>query len=220
MTVRPHVRSAAMILGIILLMPAAGLAATSVEARGLMRDMAVLLIDGQQRVLRTGERSPEGVELLESSTASARIRVDGSEYVLDLSDRVGARFVAPAQREVRISRDLQGHFRVAGTIEGQPVSFMVDTGATVLAMSSRQAERLGIEYLYQGGATQVITASGPAASYYISLDAVEVGGITVTGVQAAVVEGNYPQEILLGMSFLRHVGMVQDAGVLTLSQDF
>jgi len=195
-------------------------AAPSVEARGLMRDMAVLIINGRQRVLRVGESAQEGVELLASDPARARVLIDGVEYELGLSERVGANFVAPTQRQVRINRGAQGHFRVAGVILGQSVSFMVDTGATVLAMSSEQADRLGIDYRTDGTATQVITASGPAASYYVNLDAVQVGGISVDGVQTAVVEGAYPTEILLGMSFLRHVQMAENAGVLTLSQEF
>lgn len=195
-------------------------AAPSVEARGLMRGMAVLVIDGTQRLLRVGEASPEGVELLAADTASAIVRVEGREFEISLSQRVGANFVAPEKREVRINRDGQGHFRVAGTIEGQPVSFLVDTGATVIAMSSQHARQLGIDYQASGESTQVITAAGPASSHYVRLNAVEVGGISVSGVQAAIVEGPYPVEILLGMSFLRHVGLSESAGVMTLTQDF
>ena len=57
-------------------------------------------------------------------------------------------------------------------------------------------------------------------SYLVRLDEVEVGGIRVKGVDAAIVEGGYPTEILLGMSFLRSVGFSERAGVLTLTQDF
>lgn len=207
-------------LCVLLLSVAAAEAAPSVEARGLMRGMAVLVIDGRQQLVRVGERTPEGVELIAADTARARIRVDGQEIELGLSQRVGANFVVPEKTEVRINRDGQGHFRVAGTIEGQPVSFLIDTGATVLAMSSRQAQQLGIDYQRSGEVVQVVTAAGPAASYYVNLDAVEVGGIRVNGVQAAVVEGAYPVDILLGMSFLRHVGLSERAGVMTLTQDF
>ena len=87
-------------------------------------------------------------------------------------------------------------------------------------MSSAQADRLGIDYSANGQAGQVLTAAGPAVSHRVRLNAVEVGGILINGVDAAVVEGSYPVEILLGMSFLRNVGFSERAGVLTLTQDF
>ncbi|MEE4297878.1 MAG: TIGR02281 family clan AA aspartic protease [Pseudomonadales bacterium] len=195
------------------------LAAPSVEARGLMRDMAVLVIDGRQQLLRVGERSG-AVELLAADPGRARVRIGDEVLELGLTERVGGTFVAPDKREVRVTRDGQGHFRVAGTIAGKPVSFLVDTGATVLAMSSEHADRLGIDYRSETPPMQVVTAAGPAPSWYVELDLVEVGGIQVRGVQAAVVEGAYPVDVLLGMSFLRNVELSERAGVLTLTQDF
>lgn len=195
------------------------LAAPSIEARGLMRDMAVLVIDGRQQLLRVGERSG-GVELLAADPQRARVRVGDAVLELGLSDRAGGAFVAPEKREVRITRNGQGQFRVAGAIAGKPVSLLVDTGANVLAMSSQEADRLGIDYRTESAPMQVVTAAGPAPSWYVELDLVEVGGIRVRGVRAAVVEGAYPVDILLGMSFLQNVELSERAGVLTLSQDF
>lgn len=210
--------AAAALLLAILALPSA-LAAPAIEARGLMRDMAVLVIDGRQQLLRVGERAGD-VELLAADPQRARLRVGEQIVELGLSERVGAEFVEPEKRAVRITRDGQGHFRVGGTIAGQPVSFLVDTGATVLAMSSADADRLGIDYLNGSAPTQVVTAAGPAPSYFVELDSVEVGGIRMRGVRAAVVQGPYPLEILLGMSFLRNVELSERAGVLTLTQDF
>lgn len=185
-----------------------------------MRDRAVLIIDGRQRFLRVGETSPEGVALVAANPRQARIRVAGQEIELGLSERIGARFVEPELREVQVARDSAGHFRVAGAIEGRPVLFMVDTGATILAMSSDHADALGIDYRGGGEPGQVMTASGAAVSHFLTLQTVQVGGITVNGVAAAVVEGPYPTDILLGMSFLRHVGLSERAGVLTIQQQF
>ena len=204
---------------VLLLVPFQSGAAPAVEARGLMRDMAVLVIDGQQRLVRAG-LSVDGVTLLSADPSRAVVLIDGERYELGLSQRAGGSFVRPETREVRIVRDGRGHFRVGGRIEGQPVSFLVDTGATVLAMSSAQADRLRIDYSANGQAGQVLTAAGPAVSHRVRLNAVEVCGILINGVDAAVVEGSYPVEILLGMSFLRNVGFSERAGVLTLTQDF
>jgi aspartyl protease family protein len=195
-----------------------GVAAPSVEVQGLMRDMAVIAIDGDRRVLRVGEITEEGVELLSATPALARIRVGEQVLELGLSRRAGAAYVEAPVREVRVSADPSGHYRVAGQVEGSPVLFLVDTGATILAMSGAQADALGVDYRGRGQAGQVTTAAGPAVSHMLTLDVVEVGGLRVEGVQAAVIEGNYPQEILLGMSFLRQVGLNETGGVLTLTQ--
>ena len=86
--------------------------------------------------------------------------------------------------------------------------------------SKMRTEVVRIDYEADGQTAQVLTAAGPAVSYLVRLDEVEVGGILVKGVDAAIVDGGYPAEILLGMSFLRSVGFSERAGVLTLTQDF
>jgi aspartyl protease family protein len=207
------------VLGLLLSAPAAAVgAAPSLEVQGLMRGMVVLAIDGERRVLRVGERTDEGVELLEATPDLARVRVGDQVLELGLSRRAGARYVEPQEQTVRVAADRSGHYRIAGQVEGQPVSFLVDTGATVLALSSRQAETLGIDYRGRGRTGQVTTAAGPAVSHLLTLESVEVGGIRVEGVEAAVVEGAYPQEPLLGMSFLRRIGLAESNGVMTLTQ--
>jgi aspartyl protease family protein len=208
------------LMSILVLASLSASAAPTVEARALMRDMAVLVIDGRETLLRVGETGPGGVELLSADARSARVRVGDEEVALGLTDRLGSAYAAPETREVRVARDNQGHFRVAGAIEGRPVLFMVDTGATILAMSSRHAEALGIDYEESGREGRVVTAAGNASSHFVMLDEVRVGGITVNTVQAAVVEGAYPQDILLGMSFLKHVGLSEDEGVLTIRQKY
>ena len=200
----------------VVLLPAS--AAPSVEVRGLMRDRAVLVIDGTRHLLRVGETSPEGVTLAAADAREARVRIDGETLSLGLSRRVGTNFREPESRSVSVARDGRGQFRVAGTIEGRPVRFLVDTGASVLAMSGNDASALGIDYRGSGREGSVVTAAGRARSHFVALDQVEVGGLTVRNVDAAVVEGPYPEDILLGMSFLRHVGFSETAGVLTLTQ--
>jgi aspartyl protease family protein len=106
---------------------------------------------------------------------------------------------------------------VRGSVNGTFVNFLVDTGASVVAMSRLHAQQLGLDF---SGAQQgsVVTAQGTVMSYFVNLDEVVVGGITARNVQAAVIDGNYPVEILLGMSFLRQVGLEEQGGVLTLVQ--
>ena len=210
----------AMLLALLLFVADASASpAPRVEARGLMRDMAVLVIDGRERIVRAGQTSPEGVELIASNPKEATIRVGEQTFTIGLSQAIGGRFVAPQAQEVRIARDGQGHYRVNGTIDGRSVPFLVDTGATVLTMSSEAADRIGIDYR-SGPTTGVQTASGQTQAFVVTLGAVEVGGVVVNGVEAVVIEGAYPLELLLGMSFLSHFGMQDRAGVLTLTRDY
>ncbi len=196
-----------------------GWATPSIEATGLLRDMAILLIDDRQETLRVGQRSSSGVRLLAADAQRAIIEVNGQEFELRLSQRVGGHYAEPVARSVQINSDARGQFRVAGVVKGQTVTFLVDTGATLLAMSSHQAQRLGIDYR-SGEPGRVTTASGVTEAWFLTLDQVTVGDIRVDGVRAAIVQGAFPAEALLGMSFLRHVGFAEDGGVLTLLQRF
>lgn len=196
-----------------------GAATPSIEAAGLMRDMAILLIDDRQETLRVGQRTNSGVRLLAADAERAIIEVDGQEHELRLSQRVGGQYAEPAGRSVQISSDARGQFRVAGSVNGQSVTFLVDTGASLLAMSSQQAQRIGIDY-QSGEPGRVTTASGVTEAWFLTLDQVTVGEISVYGVRSAIVRGAFPAEALLGMSFLRHVGFAEEGGILTLLQRF
>ena len=94
---------------------------------------------------------------------------------------------------------------------------LVDTGASVVAISAVHARQLGIEFdeSHQG---TVQTAQGTADTHFVTLDEIVVGGITAHNVRAAIIEGEYPLEPLLGMSFLRQVSLQENAGVLTLTK--
>ena len=105
------------------------------------------------------------------------------------------------------------------TVGGQPVTALVDTGASVIAISSAQADRLGIDYL-AGQQGQVVTANGRATSFFVELPEVTLGGIVQRNVRAAVVRGFYPEEVLLGMSFLSGLKLTESNGVMSLTQGY
>ena len=81
------------------------------------------------------------------------------------------------------------------------MQFLVDTGATSIAMNENEARRLGIDYRVDGKPMVASTASGTSRGWRVTLDRVKIGGIELLGVEAAVIEGGYPTEALLGMSF-------------------
>src|SRR5690606_10002898 len=118
--------------------------------------------------------------------------------------------------QLSISRGAGNHYWVAGSIGGHPVQFLVDTGATSVAMNEGQARRLGIDYRVQGSPMVAGTAGGNVRAWRVKLDRVKVGGIEVLGVEGAVLEGDSPTEVLLGMSFLSRVRWREENGVLQL----
>ena len=106
-----------------------------------------------------------------------------------------------------------------GGINSQSVEFLVDTGASVVAMSEVHASTLGLNYEHaQKGHVQ--TAQGNAKAYFLKLDKVTLGGITQHKVRATVIEGTYPVDVLLGMSFLNDVQLQDTSGVLTLTAKY
>ena len=119
-------------------------------------------------------------------------------------------------REVQLQRNAQGHYVAGGFINGRPVTFLVDTGATQVAVSEKLAQRLGLKK--QGGAfTQ--TANGVVAVWQTVLDRVRLGVIEQRGIRAVILPGLEPwDQVLLGMSFLKNLELVQRDGSLLLRQ--
>lgn len=179
---------------------------------------ALLRIGDQQRMLRKGQRSPEGV-LLVSADTHAVIEIDGQRKEVKLSRRIGGNFAASDTSEARIERNAQAQYLTTASINGRLTKVIVDTGANTVALSGTQAASLGIDY-HRGTPTQVATASGVATAYAIQLDNVAVGSIAVPYVPAVVIEGAFPPVTLLGMTFLQRVGMREENGALFLKQKF
>jgi len=190
-----------------------------VEVLALFKDRALLRTGGVERMLRVGETSAEGVTLLAANAQGARLRHAGRELNLGLSTQVAGRLAPPALQNIAIPPDGHGQYRVRGTIDGQLADFLVDTGASVVVLSSRHARALGIAF-DNGRKGTVQTAQGTVDAVFLTLDRVAVAGIEARGIQATVIEGDYPVDILLGMTFLQHVSMEARAGVLTLTQKF
>lgn len=187
-------------------------AAPRVEALGLMKGAAVLRIDGQQTFLRVGEPGPGGVRLLSADSERAVLEYAGQKVTLNLSRQVTARFAEPELRSLVIARDQQGQYRVQGSINQQPVEFLVDTGATTVGLNASQARRLGIDYRVIGEPGTVTTAGGTVTGYSVQLDRIKIGEISVRNVRGVIIEGDYPKIALLGMTFLSQVDWQESDG--------
>ncbi len=193
-------------------------ASAPVEAVGLFKDRAMIRVLGREHYLIAGQTSPEGATLVESDAQHAVVRYKDETYRLTLTDRVGGTFQAPTQATISIAPDDIGQYRIQGTINGHYTDFLVDTGASLVAISERTAKEMGIPYVNSTERAPVVTAQGQVNSFLVDLETLTVGGIQTHHVRAAVIPGNYPLEVLLGMSFLHKVKMEQNAGVMVLRQ--
>jgi len=118
-------------------------------------------------------------------------------------------------REVVLQRNKFGHYVTAGTINGERVVFMLDTGATGVAIPEATAERLGLK---RGRSYATQTANGIGKAYATELERISVGDISLTNIPAAIAPGLQTDEILLGMSFLKHIEFAQRGDSLILRQ--
>lgn len=118
-------------------------------------------------------------------------------------------------REVLLEQNRWGHYVVTGKINGHPVKFLLDTGATNVSVPERVATKLGLEAGHQ---QTVETANGAITTFFTRLDQVDLGTIQLSHVRAHINPHMDSDEVLLGMSFLRHLELIQRDGRLTLRQ--
>ena len=193
------------------------LAAPAVQVVGLFPGAAVLSVDGQRKLVRVGQTGPGGVQVVSVDSRGAVLRVEGVERSYGLSREYNtAGFAPPQKQSLSIARSNGGHYWAEGAINGRAQQFLVDTGATSVALNENHARRLGIDYRTSGQPIQVSTASGTAKGWRVMLDKVSVGSLQVLGVEAVVLEGASPTEALLGMSFLNRIGWRVENNLLVL----
>jgi len=183
---------------------------------GQFGNKAVIHIDGKRRVIDVGSTSREGVTLISVEANQAIVSYKGKKQILSFTSKPGNTYKARSHTEVTVWGDSSGSFLTPGIINGHLVSFLIDTGATAVAMNEIVAKRLGIDFRYAGKRVSVATASGIVPAYNITLDSVKVGDIEIKNVRASVLEGRFPLEVLLGMSFLSKLEMERKGNQITL----
>jgi aspartyl protease family protein len=203
-----------------LLLAGTALAAPDVRVVGLFKERAVVTIDGRQRILSVGQSSPEGVRLISADSESAVLEIEGRQVRASLDGRVSASKKTRPMGEVQIRRDQAGMYSTVGSINGLPVNFLVDTGATQIAMNAGHARRLGIDYRVVGEPSAVTTASRVERAWAVTLDTVKIGEIELRNIAAVILEGRQPETILLGMSFLGKLQISNEGQLMTLRQKF
>ena len=194
------------------------LAVQNIVVQALFPGKAVIMIDGQRHVLAVGDRSPEGVRLIAADSRKATLEIDGERKEYAPGSAISLSFEKPDSLQEKLYANNRGMFLTVGSINGQSVRFLVDTGATTVAMNKSQAKKLGVRYRIVGEPATASTASGFVRSYRVRLKSVTLGKIRRKNVEAMVIDGNHPGPILLGMSFLRGLKIEKNGDVLLLKQ--
>ncbi|MCW5633891.1 MAG: TIGR02281 family clan AA aspartic protease [Rubrivivax sp.] len=198
---------------------AATAAAQDISLAGRMGDKALLLVQGRSVVLAVGQangatrlvRWEQDAAVVEHGGAQLRLRVGAAPARLG-----GGAAGGNGAREIVIPVGPGGHFVTAGSINGRPVRFVVDTGATLVSMSRAEATRLGLD-LRGAKPVTTITAGGMAQAQMLPLQRVRVGEVEVYDVPALVTEAPMPF-ILLGNSFLERFQWRRENDVMRLER--
>jgi aspartyl protease family protein len=194
--------------------------ATDVSLVGLYSGKALVIIDeGRPQSIPIGVRTPDGVKLLSIEGTSAQFEIDGRKQRLT----VGQHAVSAGRDEqsgtiTTLTADPNGHFLTVGTINGAPMRFLVDTGATVVSIGKSDAVRANVDYL-KGEPGMTMTANGAARVWRVTLNSVRVGDVLLNQVEASVHENDLPIA-LLGMSFLNRMEMKREGSTMTLKKRY
>ena len=201
---------------IVAVLCATGAAAQTVSMGGSLGSNALLVIDGKPRTVAVGA-TVEGIKVVSVSGNEAVVELKGKRVVLRLGDaqvNLGGKASEGGGKQIVLTAQSGGHFHANGAINGQSVRFMVDTGATMVALDKYEAERLGVDYKNgRRGITR--TANGDVPVYGTKLASVRIGDVVVYDVDAVVSPAPMPY-ILLGNSFLTRFQMKRENDVMTL----
>lgn len=189
----------------------------NVGLAGLFPGKVLLTIDGgAPRIVAVGASTREGVKVIATEGDTATLEINGKRRVLRVGYNVAEQSSETGPEKIVLTADAQGHFLATGYINGRSIRFMVDTGATMIAIGANDARRIGID---PGKGTEAFsqTANGQVRVSLVKLDSVRVGEVVLNNVEATVHPNNLPVA-LLGMSFLKRMEMRRSAGTMTLTK--
>jgi aspartyl protease family protein len=193
--------------------------ATDVTMIGLFPGKAVITVNrGAPRTLAVGEATAEGVKLVATKPDGAVFEIDGKRETLEMGQHFESAALTGARDSVSLPMAGNGHFVADALVNGAPMRFLVDTGATLVSISAADAAKVGIDYRKGRPMISTLADGRQVKSYHVVLDSVSVGGITIFNVDGSVRESGGPA--LLGMSFLGRTEMRQDGQSMTLTKRY
>lgn len=195
--------------------------AQSVAMTGGMGSKVLLVVNGgAPRALAAGD-THQGVRVVSVASDRAVVEVAGQRQTVMLGGApvsIGGRGGSAGGTHIVLTAGQGGHFLTLGQINGRSTQFMVDTGATSIAMSAEEARRLGLAF-ENGPKIYGNTANGPVTGYRVTLTSVRIQDVEVHNVEAAVLPLPMPH-ILLGNTFLTRFQMKRENDTLTLTRRF
>ncbi|MET0543872.1 MAG: TIGR02281 family clan AA aspartic protease [Variovorax sp.] len=193
----------------------------SVMLTGTIGSRAILIVNGgAPKTVAIGE-TYQGVRVVSVQADQAQVEVGGQRLALRMDSPVsvgGGGGSAANGTRIVLPVDGRGHFMTAGSINGKPVSFMLDTGATTVALSAADAQRIGLDY-EKGTPVQMNTANGVTRGFRVRLASVRVGDVEVYDVDAVVSPQTMPF-VLLGNSFIGRFSMRRDSDQMVLEKRY
>jgi aspartyl protease family protein len=204
------------------LLPMTAAVAQSVGLSGMLGGKALIIVDGSPpKTVAVGDTF-KGVKIVSTQGDHAVVEIAGKQHTLRVGDApasvgTGTGSGAAGNRIV-LTAGSGGHFFTLGQINGQSTQMVVDTGATSIAMSTSDAQRLGVNYK-SGQMVSMSTANGVIPGWVIKLSSVRVGDVTVHGVDAIVSSGSMPY-VLLGNSYLTHFQMTRANDQMVLEKRY
>ena len=195
--------------------------AQTVGLAGMLGGRALLIVDGAAPKTVAAGEVYKGVKVLSTAGDVAVVEIDGKRHSLRVGDApasVGGSIDSVSGNRVVLTAGSGGHFMAQGQINGKAASMVVDTGASVVAMSVQEAQRMGLSYL-GGQPVQMSTANGLVAAWRIKLASVRLGDVLVYDVDSVVSSGPMPY-VLLGNSFLSHFQMNRNNDQMVLEKRF
>ncbi|MFT3717567.1 TIGR02281 family clan AA aspartic protease [Pseudorhodoferax sp.] len=192
--------------------------AQAVALTGVLGRRALLVVDGEgPRSLAVGERW-RGVTLVSVQGDQAELDIGGRRASVRLGEAPASVGPAGGAQRIVLQADGRGHFTGQGRINAQLVQFMVDTGASTVALGAAEADRLGLAYR-EGQSVRLSTANGTVQGWAVRLATLRLGEAELHGVDAVVVPVAMPY-VLLGNNVLGRFEMTRSQERMVLQQRY
>ncbi|MFW5431675.1 MAG: TIGR02281 family clan AA aspartic protease [Methylophilaceae bacterium] len=197
---------------------------TQVNVVGLFSNKALLMINGSgPHSMRAGQ-TKNGVKLVSANSNAATLVIEGKRQVLKMGQAASVGGSSSASgggvnSPVSLYADRAGHFYGKLTINGASLKYVVDTGATTVAMNSGDAKYAKIDYT-KGQKVRMSTANGVIPAYNVKLNTLKIGTIVLNNVTATIIEGGSPPVVLLGMSAQNRLDVRRENSIMTLTKKY
>ncbi|MES2785285.1 MAG: TIGR02281 family clan AA aspartic protease [Pseudomonadota bacterium] len=216
-------RAAAVTAACITSLVSTGAHAQAVALQGMLGNKALLIVDGSAPKSVAPGETHLGVKVLSTAGDEAVVDIKGQRRTLRVGEAPASVGGTGASRatgaKIVLTAGNGGHFYSQGAVNGRAVYFVVDTGATTIALGASDADRLGINYKASGQQGRVGTANGVVNVWRVRLDSVRVGDVEVHGVDASILPTSMPY-VLLGNSFLSRFQMTRSNDQMVLERRY